>query len=250
MNNSALFKKISRKVGSSIFEHQMLEPNDRVLIALSGGKDSYILLETLAERKPHLPFPVELFAMHVVIKEVGYNNDLNYMQQLCNDLKIPLYIEEGEVDLFQNPKKAPCFVCSWHRRKLIFNKTKELNCNKLAFGHHMDDALQTYMLNLIYHGSISSMPYKLSMFENRVQLIRPLLSLEEELLVQYANERQFPKELQKCPYDKETKRAEVNLILEKIYLSHRLAKINMFRSMGKICNEYLPKNIEKSDVME
>lgn len=240
MNNSPLFKKISRKVGSTIFEHNLLEANDRLLIALSGGKDSYILLEILADRKRHLPFPIELFAVHVAIKEVGYNNDLVYMQSFCDELNVSLTIVETSADLFQNPKKAPCFVCSWHRRKQIFHLSKELNCNKLAFGHHMDDALQTYMLNLIYHGSISSMPYKLSMFEGRVQLIRPLLNLEENILIEYAAERMFPKELQKCRYDKETKRTEVNQILDKIYQSHRLAKINLFRSMSKICQEYLP----------
>jgi tRNA 2-thiocytidine biosynthesis protein TtcA len=235
-----LFSKISKKVGQVFQQHALLEPNDRILVGLSGGKDSYLLLETLADRKRHLPFPIELFAVHVIVKEVGYNNDLMFMRTFCDKLQVPFYLIEESVDLNQDPKKAPCYVCSWHRRKYIFNLTKELNCNKLAFGHHMDDALQTLLLNMVFHGSISSMPYKLKMFEGRVHLIRPLLELEEEIIVQYANESGIPKEIQKCKYDKETKRAEAKACLEQIYKLNPTARKNMFRSMKNVFDEYIP----------
>lgn len=233
-------KKILQKAGQTIFKNSMLAEGDRVLVALSGGKDSYILLEVLVLLRKKLPFPIELFAMHVIVKEAGYMNNLEYMEQLCKKLEVPLKIIETNVDLNQDEKKSPCFVCSWHRRKAIFNYTKEIQCNKLAFGHHMDDALQTYMLNMVYHGSLSSLPYKLSMFEGRVQLIRPLLDIDENELLAFAEKRLYPKELQKCPFDKATKRNEVKKLLESIYDSHRLAKINLFRSVRKICLEYLP----------
>ena len=235
-----LFTKISKKVGQTIHEHALLEPNDRVLVGLSGGKDSYVMLQTLADRKKHLPFPFELFAVHVIVKEVGYNNDLEYMRSFCETLNVPFYLIEESVDVTQDPKKAPCYVCSWHRRKFIFNLSKEINCNKLAFGHHMDDAIQTLMLNMVFHASISSLPFKLKMFEGRVHLIRPLLELEEELIVQYAQAYVFPKELQKCQYDKETKRAEVSTCLKEIYKLNPAARKNMFRSMNNVFNEYIP----------
>lgn len=240
----ALFKKISRKTSQTIHEQKMLEPNDRLLVALSGGKDSYILLETLAECRRHMPFEIAVFAVHVHIEDVGYNINLEYMQTLCDGLRIPLRIIRTIAEIGKDPKKGPCFVCSWHRRKQIFNLTRELNCNKLAFGHHMDDAIQTYIMNQIYHGSISALPYKLSMFDGRVQLIRPLLAIEEGLLADYARMRDYPAEIKNCPYGNDTKRAHVKALLETMYASHRLAKINMFRSMSKICMEYLPSKVE------
>lgn len=239
-NKSKYFTKLSRKVGQTIHQHALIEPNDRVLVGLSGGKDSYALLEILADRKKHLPFTFELFAVHIIVKEVGYLNNLEYMQRFCASLNIPLQIIEESVDLNQNPKKAPCYVCSWHRRKKIFNLTKELNCNKLAFGHHMDDALQTFMLNLIYHGSISSLPFKLKMFGGRVHLVRPLLEIEEAQIEQLLRLHSYPKEISKCPYDKETKRNEVSNLLLDIYRKHGLARKNLFRAMDKIFPEYLP----------
>lgn len=238
-------KKILHKAGQTIYKNSLICENDRVLIALSGGKDSYILLEALVALKRKLPFRIELFAMHVVVEEAGYLNNLEYMAHLCEELQVPLKIITCNVNLVQDEKKSPCFVCSWHRRKMIFNYSKEVRCNKLAFGHHMDDALQTYMLNMIYHGSISSLPYKLNMFHGRVQLIRPLLDIEEKDLVAFAEKRQYPKELQKCRFDKATKRNEVKLLLENIYKSHHLAKINLFRAARKINPEYLPLPEEK-----
>lgn len=239
--NDKLFIKLSRKVGQTIHQHELIEPNDRLLVGLSGGKDSYALLEILADRKKHLPFSFELFATHVIIKEVGYLNDLDYMKQFCKNINVPLYIFEESADLNKNSKKAPCFVCSWHRRKKIFNLTKELKCNKLAFGHHMDDTLQTFMLNLIYHGSISSLPYKLKMFDGRVHLVRPLLDIDEVEIKQLSVLHSYPQEILKCPYDKETKRNDVNNLLLDIYKKHGLARKNIFKAMDRIFSEYLPQ---------
>jgi tRNA 2-thiocytidine biosynthesis protein TtcA len=238
--DNKLFIKLSRKVGQTIQKHSLIEPNDRLLVGLSGGKDSYALLEILADRKKHLPFSFDLFAVHVIINEVGYLNDLEYMKNLCTSLNVPLHIIHESVDLFKDTKKVPCYVCSWHRRKKIFDLTKELNCNKLAFGHHMDDALQTFMLNLIYHGSISSLPFKLKMFDGRVHLVRPLLDIDELQIQQISVFHAYPKEITKCPYDKKTKRNEVSNLLSDIYRSHKLARKNMFRAMDKIFTEYLP----------
>ena len=236
----ALLKKISRKAGETIAHNRLLEAGDKVLVGVSGGKDSYTLLEVLADRKRHLPFDFEIFAVHVIIKEAEYINDLEFMKRFCESLGIPLKIIESSADLKKDPKKSPCFVCSWTRRKLIFNYGKEININKLAFGHHRDDAIQTYLLNLIYHGSISSMPYTLSMFDGRVNLIRPLLDIDETLIEEYTTLRNFPKELKKCPYDKETKRSEVHKLMNAITQLHPNAKKNLFKSMGNIFPEYLP----------
>jgi tRNA(Ile)-lysidine synthetase-like protein len=239
----AKFKKLCQKVGKTIRDHQLLEEGDHLLLGLSGGKDSYLLLETLAERKKAMPFNFNVSAVHVKVQNVLYSMDTDYMINLCSDLQIPLYIKEIAPDFEQDKKKAPCFVCSWHRRKEIFNLGKELNCNKLAFGHHRDDALETFMMNLMYHGSVSSLPYSLQMFDGRVKLIRPLLDIWEKEIIEYANLREYPKAEKSCPYDDKTKRRQTRKIIEQMDQAYSNSKINIFHAMDNIYPEYLPKSM-------
>jgi len=235
------FEKICRKVGRALLEYSMIQAGDRVLVGLSGGKDSMILLEALADRKKHFPFDFEIFAVHVSAKGVGYEMDTTYLEQFCKDLDVELHLEEIEVDLSVESKKAPCFICSWNRRKRIFELSKELNCRKVALGHHKDDAIQTLLMNLIYHGSISSLPQNLSMFEDRIRLIRPLLFIPEPELSHYALMRSFRKQEKSCPHEGSTKRDEIKKLLQKIENLNPDSKRNIFNAMGNIYEEYLPK---------
>jgi tRNA 2-thiocytidine biosynthesis protein TtcA len=218
------FEKISRKVGKALQEYRMIEAGDRVLVGLSGGKDSMILLEALADRKRHLPFDFGLFAVHVSAGNIGYEMDTAYLQRFCSGLQVPLYLEEIEVDLAVDPKKAPCFVCSWNRRKRIFEMTRELDCNKVALGHHRDDAIETVLLNMIYHGSISSLPH-----------------IPEQELSEYAALRTFRKQEKTCPYDGTTKREAIRDLIRQIDNMSGDARRNIFNSMDNIYREYLPK---------
>ena len=234
------FDKISKKVGKAIFEYDMIREGDRVLVGLSGGKDSMILLEALADRRKHFPFDFEIFAIHVSAANIGYKMDTAYLNDFCRTLEIPLHLEEIEVDLKVDPKKSPCFICSWNRRKRIFEKSKELDCNKVALGHHKDDAIQTVLLNMIYHGSISSLPQKLSMFDGRIELIRPLLLIPEKELTYYATLRTFAKQEKSCPYDNTTKRESIKELIRQMDKLNRNARRNIFRAMDNIYEEYLP----------
>lgn len=233
-------------------EHQLIKADDRVLVGLSGGKDSMILLEALADRRRHLPFNFQIFAVHVSATNIGYEMDTDYLEKFCAELEIPLYLEEIEVDLTIDPKKSPCFICSWNRRKRIFELSKELDCNKVALGHHKDDAIQTVLMNMIYHGSISSLPQKLSMFDGRIRLIRPLLFIPEKELTYYATLRSFKKQEKSCPYDDTTKRESIKELIRQMDRLNRNARRNIFQSMDNIYEEYLPdikkdKKISKED---
>ena len=234
------FEKISRKVGKTLQEYRLIAGADRVLVGLSGGKDSMILLEALADRKKHLPFNFELFAVHIAATGIGYKMDTVYLQKFCSELNIPLYLEEIEVDLTVDPKKPPCFICSWQRRKRIFELSKELDCNKIAFGHHKDDAIQTLLLNMIYHGSFSSFSQDLSMFEGRIRLIRPLLYIPEKELTNYATLRTFKKQEKSCPYQGSTKRDEIKDLIQQMDKLSPDARRNIFNAMNNIYQEYLP----------
>lgn len=235
------FLKLSRKVGKTLQEYDMIEKDDRVLVGLSGGKDSMILLETLADRRRHLPFNFELEAVHVSATNIGYEMDTGYLQTFCDELNVSLHLEEIEVDLTIDSKKTPCFICSWNRRKRIFELTKELDCNKVALGHHKDDAIQTVLMNMIFHGSISSLPQKLSMFDGRIRLIRPLLFIPENELTSYANLREFRKQEKSCPYEGSTNRETIEQLIREIDKIYPNARRNIFRSMDNIYEEYLPK---------
>ncbi|MBL7112869.1 MAG: tRNA 2-thiocytidine(32) synthetase TtcA [Bacteroidales bacterium] len=242
------FRKICNKVNQAIHEFDMISENDRVLVGLSGGKDSMILLEALADVKKHLPYSFDLMAIHVTAINVGYEMDTDYLQNICDDIAIPLHLEEIEVDLSVKPDKSPCFVCSWHRRKAIFAKSKELDCNKVALGHHKDDALETMLLNMIFHGSYSSLPQKLAMFEGRIELIRPLLMIPEEELSEYARLRSFQQQDKSCHYEDTTRRESVRDLINLIEKMNKGARKNMFRAMDNLYPEYLPRfKPEKSD---
>lgn len=119
----------------------------------------------MAECVRRLPYSIKVSAAHVALDNVGYRIDTGYMARLCNHLNIPFYLLKDEVDLDNEKKKGMCFVCASMRRKMIFNLTREIGCNKLAFGHHMDDAVQTLLMNQIWHGTISAMPCSLSMLD-------------------------------------------------------------------------------------
>lgn len=234
------FEKISKKAGRAILEYSMIREGDKVLAGLSGGKDSMILLEALADRKRHFPFGFELFAIHVSAANIGYRMDTDYLAEFCNELEVPLYLEEIEVDPGPDPKKAPCFICSWNRRKRIFEKSRELDCNRVALGHHKDDAIQTVLMNMIYHGSYSSLPQKLSMFGGRIDLIRPLLFIPEKELTYYATLRGFEKQEKTCPYNNTTKRESIKELIRQMDKLNRDARRNIFRAMDNIYGEYLP----------
>jgi tRNA(Ile)-lysidine synthase TilS/MesJ len=238
MAENKKFKRLTQKAGKTIYEHRMLAPDDKIMIGLSGGKDSCLLLEILSERRKHLPFPIELFAVHVKIKEINYSTN-DSLSEFCKKLNIPFYyIEEsiGEV----NNKKSPCFLCSWYRRKSIFSLAREHGCNKVAFAHHMDDALQTFLLNLIYHASICSLPFQLSMFGGEITLIRPLLELTEKEILSYTITADYPLEISPCQYKQNNKREQMKELLNKMRQIHPIADKNLFRSMRNVYEEYIP----------
>ncbi len=241
-----LFKKLGRKMMLTIREQNLLEDNDRLLVGLSGGKDSLIMLELLKDRIKALPFHVEMFAVHIAPENIGYKVNPNYLKDFVKNLGISLIWKTTSPDI-ENSSKSACFICSWERRKAIFKLSEELNCNKLAFGHHRDDALQTFLMNLLYHGSISALPYSLSMFKGRIKLIRPLLDIWEKELTQFASYKSFEHIEKSCPHENLTKRHYTDQLIKQLEESYPLAKINIFKALDNIYPEYLPHNKKKSN---
>jgi tRNA 2-thiocytidine biosynthesis protein TtcA len=248
LQSDKLFKKICRKVGTTLRDHSMISGGDRVLVGLSGGKDSMILLKALQERNGALPFDFTLEAAHVEATGIGYRIEREKLSVFCADLGIPLHYRTIDPDLEKDPSKAACFVCSWHRRRELFNLTRELGFNKLALGHHRNDAVETLLLNMIYHGSISSLPYTLEMFGGRVRLIRPLMDLDERMLEDFARWNGLVNIEKSCPHEDRTRREDIRKIIREVEALHGKGPVNMFRSMDKVFDEYLPRRNPKITV--
>jgi len=240
LKSEKLLKKICRKMGTTMRDHSLISEGDQVLVGLSGGKDSMILLEALAERKNAVPFEFNLMAAHVEAAGIGYEIDKEGLASFCARLGVPLHHLIIEPDIQKDPSKNICFICSWHRRKALFDLTRKLNCNKLALGHHRNDAIETLLMNMIYHGSISSLPYSLRMFEGRVHLIRPLMDLDERILEEYAGLNSLVKLEKSCPHEDRTRRENIAGLLKHVEELQGNGPYNIFKSMSKIFEEYLP----------
>lgn len=245
LQSDKLFKKICRKIGTTMRDHALIQEGDHILVGLSGGKDSMILLEALAERLRAVPFNFNLSAAHIEALGIGYEINREKLDSFCDGLDVPLHHRTIEPDLEKDPSKNTCFKCSWNRRKELFNLTRELNCNKLALGHHRNDAVETLLLNMIYHGSISSLPYSLNMFEGRMQLIRPMLDLDESMLDEYAGLRLLVQVEKSCPHEDRTQREKIAQLIRKVEELHGLGPFNIFKSMNKVFEEYLPTQTTK-----
>ncbi|HNX24521.1 MAG TPA: tRNA 2-thiocytidine biosynthesis TtcA family protein [Spirochaetota bacterium] len=239
-NSEQYFLHIEKSVGRGINTYSLIKENDRVAVALSGGKDSLVMLETVANRRRRLPVTYDVMAVHVHVKNIGYETDLDFLNRFCDELNVPLYIIETEADLERDKNKSVCFICSWLRRKELFDFVKKEKCTKLAFGHHRDDAIETLLMNMISNSSISSMPPSLSMFGGEFDLIRPLILLGEDEIREYAKLRKYPPQVKICPHGDDTRRADARRLLMEMEKIDKNVRQNIYSAMSNIHNEYLP----------
>jgi len=232
-------EKIDKKIGKSINNYGLIMHGDRVLVAVSGGKDSLVLLDSLWRRLKIIPVKYELFAIHIKLKGLSYQIDNELIEKFCSDRDIDLQIYEEEVDVNLSTK-TPCFICSHTRRKLIFEMAAKMNCNKLAFGHHMDDAVETLLMNMMYQSNISSIPAKVSMFDGKFDLIRPLIKVRDKETKQYSEIFNYPKMKSLCAFEDKTKRKVANQIMELMEKNYNNSISSIFASMQNVDKDYLP----------
>ena len=238
-----LWKTFNKALG----QFQLIDEDDKILVGLSGGKDSLCLLEFLARRsKIHVPhFTVE--ALHVRITNIHYETDTTYLQSFCDRLGVPLHIAttsfktnatvpDGSAttpDGFPSGKgkKPACFLCSWQRRKQLFNLAQELGCTKIALGHHQDDIIHTALMNLTFQGHFATMPAKLRMRKMPLTIIRPLCLCQEDDIRAYAEQQGYEKQLKQCPYEKETNRTTAAELFEHIQRLNPEARYSIWRAL-------------------
>ena len=161
-----------RKAGKAIYDYGLIAPGDKILVGVSGGKDSLALLEVLAlrERDPKQDYTV--VAAHIAVENVAYEVDAAYLGDFCARLGVRFVSRTIRSDVRDGSSKPACFVCAWHRRKALFEIAKEEGCCKLALAHHRDDAVESLLMSMMFNGTIASMPPKLSMFGRNTSSVR------------------------------------------------------------------------------
>ncbi|ALM85106.1 tRNA 2-thiocytidine(32) synthetase TtcA [Bordetella sp. N] len=189
-----LAKRLARETTRALSDYNMIEAGDRVMVCLSGGKDSYGLLDILMRLRERAPFPFELIAVNLDQKQPDFPSEVlpNYLRELG----IPFHIETRDtysvVKRLVPEGKTMCSLCSRLRRGILYRVADELGCTKIALGHHRDDILGTFFLNMFYGAKLKAMPPKLVSDDGRHTIIRPLAYIEESDLAAYAAEKAFP----------------------------------------------------------
>jgi len=233
---------VQQAFDKALKKHNLVENGDKILVGLSGGIDSLVLLDLLAIRRKYFDVDFELTAVHINVVNIPYVVDNEYIADFCKKRNVKLFFVEKEIVIDKDKITTnPCFICSWNRRKLLFNYAKEHNFNKLAMGHHKDDAIETFLMNLVYHGTISSLPVRLKMFDGRMDLIRPLMYLEKKQIVNFAKIKGYEAKLKTCKFDDKTYRRKILSVLEEMKKFHPQAANNIFKAMSNIYKEYLPE---------
>ena len=189
-----LGKRLRHQVGRAIGDFRMIEAGDKVMVCLSGGKDSYTLLDVLLQLKAKAPVAFELHAVHLDQKQPGYDPDV--LPRYLETRGVPFTVLEQDtysvVKRVVPENKTMCGLCSQLRRGALYRHAEEQGFTKIALGHHRDDVVETLFLNLFYHAKISAMPPKLRSDDGKHVVIRPLSYCAESDIEQYAQWRQFP----------------------------------------------------------
>ncbi|HEX2546837.1 MAG TPA: tRNA 2-thiocytidine(32) synthetase TtcA [Ramlibacter sp.] len=192
--NHKLEKRLCRLVGQAIADYNMIEAGDKVMVCLSGGKDSYALLDILLKMQKRAPVHFDIIAVNLDQKQPGFPEHV--LPDYLEALGVPFHIEEQDTYSIVKDKipegKTMCSLCSRLRRGILYRVADELGATKIALGHHRDDMLQTLFLNMFFGGKLKGMPPKLVSDDGRHMVIRPLAYVDEKDLVRWAQVQAFP----------------------------------------------------------
>ena len=237
---SYVAKEIKRLTGKAIHTKDMIRDGDHVMVAVSGGKDSLALLWLLKERIKRVPIDYRITAVHV---DPGFGaNSADQMTSFFLAHGFEFRVIESDI----GPKahgpqnrENPCFLCSRLRRKLLFQTAEEVGCNRIAFGHHKDDLIETFFLNVFYGASISTMVPVQGLFGGKLTVIRPFYLVDEDLIRRYAQLMDWPEISLDCPTAGSSKREEIKNMLKLFYRSNRKIKGNIFHALQNVNADYL-----------
>ena len=221
-------KELLKTMGRACIDYRMVEENDTLLVAVSGGKDSVSLLDLLRINQTVRIFPVHysLAVFHLSIVE---NDQYQIIESYCREHDIPFYHKESKlIDFVVKQKQNPCYLCSQIRRKWIFDQADELGISKIVFGHTKDDITTTSLMNIFYHRTCASQLPKLSILNDKFTLIRPLAYIEEKYLESYVHRHRLPVFKQHCTIGDNKRRKYVQNLIDEIQEDIPHIKDNIF----------------------
>ncbi len=210
-------EKVMSVVRAAVQKYDMIEEGDSIAVGVSGGKDSLFLLAALHSLSRYYP---KKFTLKAITIDPCFNNqeaDYSKISEMCRRLRIPYYIKRTELGriIFENRKESnPCSLCARMRRGMLHDLCLELSCNKIALGHHGDDAVETFLMNLCYGGNIGCFSPVTYLSRKDITMIRPLIFCEDKEVRRIANKLSLPVLKSNCPVDGSTKRAEMTDLIK------------------------------------
>ena len=238
VSRSRLERMLLKRVGQAVADYDMITANDRIMVCISGGKDSYALLDVLTRLQERAPIRFELVAVNVDQGWPNYRTDV--IESHLVQRRVPYHMVDANfaaiVEDKLKPGMTPCSLCSRLRRGVLYNLAESLECSKIALGHHREDAIETLVLNLFYSGRLASMPPKLHSDDGRNTVIRPLAYVPEQMLVEYAKKQDYPVVSCACPSCglPEQKRQVVKRLLADIEVDSPGTKANMLAALKNV----------------
>jgi tRNA 2-thiocytidine biosynthesis protein TtcA len=237
-----LEKRLCRLVGQAIGDYNMIEAGDKVMVCLSGGKDSYSLLDILLKLRARAPVDFDIVAVNLDQKQPGFPEHV--LPEYLKNLGVPFHIEEQDTYSVVKDKipegKTMCSLCSRLRRGILYRVASELGATKIALGHHRDDILQTLFLNMFFGGKLKGMPPKLGSDDGRHVVIRPLAYVSEKDLVRWAAHREFPIiPCTLCGSQENLQRKQVGEMLREWDRKHPGRLDNMFNALRNVVPSHL-----------
>lgn len=235
-------QKLIGLVRRCVEDYKMIEAGDRIAVGVSGGKDSLALLVFLAELRKYNHKPFEIEAITV---DLGLGMDYTGIRDLCKQLDVPFALVETQIGpvVFEHRKETnPCSLCSKMRRGALNQALKDRGLNKLALGHHYDDAVETFVMNLLFEGRIGCFQPVTDLDRMGVIQIRPMLYIHEKTIDNFVRRAQLPVLENRCPVDKSTKREEVKQLVYDLSTRYPDLKERIFGAMQRLpLDEWAPQ---------
>ncbi len=225
-------KSIMAQLRKTIQDKHLIQDGDRVAVGLSGGKDSMALLKTLKDLQQYKIIDFELCAVSINPGFEGFNSEA--LQNFCDALNVPFYEEKTQIYtiVFETRnEKNPCSLCAKMRRGALADVMNRHGYNKLALGHHNDDAIATLFMNMLNTGRMKTMEFKTHLEKSDIHVIRPLLEVTENQVIGYVNKNDIPVVKSKCPVDKQTNREQMGDLMKHIYKSTPGARASINSAM-------------------
>ncbi|MGM0369098.1 MAG: tRNA 2-thiocytidine biosynthesis TtcA family protein [Bacillota bacterium] len=245
----SLPKYYNRRISRAIAEFDLIEDGDKIIVGFSGGKDSAFLVYSLAVLQKHLAID---FDLKVLTVDLGFDEQVNYeeLREFCEQLEVDYDLKRTKIAQTVLEANQPCAKCSYFRKGVMTDYCTEHGFDKIAFGHHYDDAVETFLMSLLYSGQIETFAPKSYLSDSDIHLIRPLVYLREEKII--ATQDILPYKLLEspCPYDGETKREEIKKLI-KSFADEKQIFYNLASAMRAGTEiELWPEDLKKEQIKD